>query len=403
MNSPLTGIRVIGLEQYMAGPYCTLLLADAGAEVIKVERPVRGDPRRAMPPFAEKNGIKKAAGFMGYNRNKKSLALDLQKIEGQQILRDLVAISDVVVENLRPGAMDKIGLNFDNLSQSNSRLIWAVISGFGQLKGYRGPYSDRPAFDIVAEAMSGIMHQVGYADKPPSWTIYGMADVYTGMVTAYGVMQALFMRERTGKGQLIDSAMFDNMLSLNESMVALHSVAGQSPERGTPKNLFPRGAFKTKDGYIALNVPDNIIWERFCRAMNRDDMIADTRCKTGTERAANAGYIQPIIEDWLANLTRDDAVEKLNAFGVPTGPVNTAEDVFADPHVKARGLLMPILDNDVGENVFARSPPFLSDAPELPAKSAPNLGEHTIEILTDELGYSEMKVKTLSESGVIGS
>ena len=402
MERPLSGIRAIGLEQYIAGPYCTLLLADAGAEVIKIERPGKGDPRRSMPPFAEKKGNRKAAGFMSYNRNKKSLALNLQHVEGQKIFHELATTADVVVENLRPGAMDKIGLNYSNLSSSHTRLIWAIISGFGQLKGYRGPYSDRPAFDIVAEAMSGIMHQVGYADKPPSDTLYGMADIYTGMVTAFGIMQALFMRERTGKGQLIDSAMFDNMLSLNESMVALHSVAGQSPMRGTPKNLFPRGAFKTKDGYIALNVPDNIIWERLCKAINRIDMIEDPRCKTGVERAANAHYIQPIIEVWLEQLTRDDAVEKLNSSGVPTGPVNTAEDIFSDPHVNARGLLMPITDSEVGKHLFARSPPFLSEAPTLPTESAPKLGEHTIEILTEVLGYSGKKINELSEGGVIG-
>ncbi len=402
MERPLSGVRAIGLEQYIAGPYCTLLLADAGAEVIKIERPGKGDPRRSMPPFAEKEGNRKAAGFMSYNRNKKSLALNLQHLEGQKIFHELATTADVVVENLRPGAMDKIGLNYSNLSSSHTRLIWAIISGFGQLKGYRGPYSDRPAFDIVAEAMSGIMHQVGYADKPPSDTLYGMADIYTGMVTAFGIMQALFMRERTGKGQLIDSAMFDNMLSLNESMVALHSVAGQSPMRGIPKNIFPRGAFKTKDGYIALNVPDNIIWERLCNAINRIDMIEDPRCKTGVERAANAHYIQPIIEVWLEQLTRDDAVKKLNSSGVPTGPVNTAEDIFSDPHVNARGLLMPITDSEVGKHLFARSPPFLSEAPTLPTESAPKLGEHTIEILTEVLGYSGGKINELSEGGVIG-
>ena len=402
MIRPLSGVRVVGLEQYMAGPYCTLLLADAGAEVIKIERPGRGDPRRAMPPFAEKNGIEKAAGFMAYNRNKKSVVLDLHDVKGQQVFRDLAATADVIVENLRPGSMDKIGLNYDNLSQTNSRLIWALISGFGQLSGYRGPYSSRPAFDIVAEAMSGIMHQVGFSDKPPSWTLYGMADIYTGMVTAYGIMQALFMREQTGKGQLVDSAMFDNMLSLNESMVALHSVAGQSPMRGTPTILFPRGAFKAKDGYIALNVPDNIIWERLCKAMDRDDMIEDPRCKTGIERAANADYIQPIIEEWLTGKTRERAVNILNDFGVPAGPVNTAEDVFADPHVQARGLLMPIKDHEVGEHVFARSPIFLSNAPEIPTQPAPALGEHTLEILAEVLGYSDTKIKALLNCGVVG-
>ena len=398
---PLSGIRVVGLEQYMAGPYCTMLLADAGAEVIKIERPGSGDPRRAMPPFAEKGGRRKAAGFMGYNRNKKSLALNLRSEGGQEIFRKLARSADVVVENLRPGSMTKMGLGQQPMRAANPRLVWAIISGFGQMEGYRGPYSDRPAFDIVAEAMSGIMNLVGFADKPPSWTIYGMADVYTGQVTAYGILQALFMRERTGAGQLVDSAMFDNMLALNESMVALYSVAGQIPERGKPRNLWPRGAYEAKDGYIALNVPDNIIWSRLCQAMGRDDLIEDERSATGTARAANVETLQPIIEGWLRTLTREQAVDTLNAIGVPCGPVYTAEDVFNDPQVKARGMILPIEDPEFGTFGFARSPPHLSAAPELPANPAPNLGQHTREILQDLLGYDPKDVDRLAAEGVV--
>jgi CoA:oxalate CoA-transferase len=398
---PLDGIRVIGLEQYMAGPYCTMLLADAGAEVIKIERPKYGDPRRSMPPFVEKDGVKKAAGYMGYNRNKKSLALDLSKPDGQAIFKDLAKTADVVVENLRPGSMKKIGLSYDQLKETNPKLIWALISGFGQLEGYRGPYADRPAFDIVAEAMSGIMNLVGFEDKPPSWTIYGMADIYTGMVTSQGILQALFMRERTGQGQLVDSAMFDNMLSLNESMVTLFSTAGQSPQRGVPKNLFPRGAFKTKDGYIALNVPDNRIWGRLCEAMGREDLKEDERSKGGTERATNATFLQPIIENWLVTLTRDEAVDTLNEIGVPTGPVYEAEDIFEDPQVKARGMLMPIDDPDVGEYAFTRSPIHLSEAPELPKNAAPRLGQDTEWVLKDLLDYDDAKVAALVDSEIV--
>ena len=327
IKRPLDGIRVTGLEQYMAGPYCTMLLADAGAEVIKIERPGSGDPRRAMPPFAEKDGKKKAAGFMGYNRNKKSLALNLRDPKGQDIFKLLTAQSDVVVENLRPGSMSKMGLGQKEMRDLHPKLIWATISGFGRLEGYKGPYSDRPAFDIVAESMSGIMNLVGFADKPPSWTIYGMADIYSGQVTAYGIMQALFMRERTGEGQFVDSAMFDNMLALNEAMIALYSVSGQIPQRGVPKNLWPRGAFQTKDGYIALNVPDNIIWGRLCEAMGRPELAEDERANSGTARSANVDFLQPLLEGWLHTLSRDDAVDTLNAIGVPCGPINDAKDV----------------------------------------------------------------------------
>jgi len=396
MSRPLEGIRVTGLEQYMAGPYCTMLLADAGAEVIKIERPGKGDPRRSIPPFIEKEGHKKAAGFMGYNRNKKSLALDLRSPKGQEIYRKLITTSDVVVENLRPGSMDRQGLGYEDMRKLNPRLIWAVISGFGRMPGFTGPYSDRPAFDIVAEAMGGIMHQVGFEDRPPSWTIYGMADIYTGQVTAYGVMQALFARERTGEGQLVDSSMLDNMLALSEQALAVYSVSGQVTGRGRLRNVWPRGAFQTQDGYIALNVPDNIIWSRLCEAIGRPDLIEDERGKTGPARSENAGFLRPVIEDWLAAKTRSEAVDALNAAGVPTGPVYSSEDIFADPHVEARGMLM-----EIDGYKFARSVPHLSSNPVLPAETAPLLGQHTRPILQELLGYTAAEVDALAAENVV--
>ncbi|RLW70410.1 MAG: hypothetical protein B6D68_00850, partial [spirochete symbiont of Stewartia floridana] len=319
-NRPLSGIRVIGLEQYMSGPYCTMLLADAGAEVIKIERPGSGDPRRLIPPFVEKNGVKKAGGYLSYNRNKKSLALNLQSEAGRETLKQLVSVSDVVVENLRPGSMDKIGLNYDSLKKINPRIIYAAISGFGRLPGFESEYSSRPAFDIVAEAMTGIMDLVGFADKPPTYTLYGMADVHSGLATAYGIMQALFMRERTGLGQMVDSAMVDNMLALNERMVTLYSLTGEEPKRGSLRHVWPRGAFKCKDGYIALNVPDNIIWKRLADTIQRPDLVDDPRSADGVIRGENAEFLQAIIEDWMADKTRGEAVSALNDAGVPTGP-----------------------------------------------------------------------------------
>jgi len=398
---PLDGIRVVGLEQYMAGPYCTMLLGDAGAEVIKIERPGVGDPRRAMPPFAEKTGRKKAAGFMGYNRNKKSLALDMSQAEGREVLRGLIEKADVLVDNLRPGAMGRMGLGYEVMNELNPRLVYASISGFGRLPGKEGPYGDRPAFDIVAEAMSGVMHLVGFDDKPPSWTIYGLADVYSGMVTAYGIMQALFMRERTGKGQWVDSAMYDNMLGLNEAMIALYSVAQQSNRRGVPKNAYPRGAYQASDGYIALNVPDNRIWTRLAEIVGRPDLTSDERTKDGAARAQNRALIDDCIEAWLKDKTRAQAVDALNDSGVPAGPVNRAEDVFACPQVEARGFLMPVDDPEVGSYRFARTPPMLSENVDLPAAPSPRLGQHTREVLEGLLGYDAAKVDALAEAGVV--
>jgi crotonobetainyl-CoA:carnitine CoA-transferase CaiB-like acyl-CoA transferase len=402
MDYPLTGIRVIALEQYMSAPYCTLLLGDMGAEVIKIERPGPGDPRRHIPPFATNDrGDRVAGSFIGYNRNKQSLALNLRGPAGCQILRDLAAVSDVVVENLRPGATDRMGVGYEALSAINPRLIYAAVSGFGRLEGYTGPYSDRPAFDIVAEAMGGVMHLVGFSDRPPSSTIYGMADVLTGMLTAYGILLALFARERTGKGQFVDSAMLDNVLALNERMAALYSFTGESPKRGEFKHLYPRGAFRCRDGYLALNVPDDLQWARLCQALGREDLVDDPRTADGGARAANAGFVRGLIEGWLADRTRAEAVALLEEHGVPSGPVYTAEDVFQDPHIAARQMLVSVDDPVAGPRLFARSPIHLSRAPEIRTAPAPRLGEHTRIVLRTLLGYDDARIEELQRQGVV--
>lgn len=404
MQRPLAGVRVIGLEQYMAAPYCTMLLADVGAEVIKIERPGRGDPRRSIPPYAtDAQGQRVAGSFIGYNRNKKSMALDLRGEVGRQIFEDLVKKSDVVVENLRPGSTDKMGLGYQHLRTINPQLIYAAISGFGRLEGYLGPYSKRPAFDIVAEAMSGIMNLVGFADKPPSWTLYGMADIYSGLATAYGVMLALLMRERTGEGQFVDSAMLDNMIALNERMIAIYSFTNESPERGRLKHICPRGAFRCSDGYLALNVPDELQWGRLCDAMGREDLKKDPRTAEGTARAANSDLVRSLIEAWLANKTRARAVALLEEHGVPSGPVNAAEDVFDDPHIAARHVLVTVDDPVAGPRKYARSPIHLSSAPEILTGPAPQLGEHTRQILRDILGYDDGEIERLIAEGVVAA
>jgi formyl-CoA transferase len=404
MHRPLSGIRVIGLEQYMSAPYCTLLLADAGAEVIKIERPNRGDPRRSIPPYAEDDqGRRVAGGFLSYNRNKKSVELNLREEAGRRVYRDLVELSDVVVENLRPGAVKKLGIEYEQLKELNPRLIYAAISGFGRLKGRTGPYAERPAFDIVAEAMSGVMDLVGFSDKPPSWTILGLADIYSGLATAYGIMLALFDREHTGAGQFVDSSLLDNMLALNERMVTLYSFTGESPERGRSKYIYPRGAFQCKDGYLALNVPDDRQWARLSQAIGRADLIDDPRTAEGTARASNAELIRAIIEEWLADKTRAKAVSILEGQGVPSGPVYNAEDVFKDPHFEARQMLISVDDPIAGPRRFARSPIHLSSAPDIPTRPAPRLGEHTLAILRDLLQYDELKIEKLQSDGAIGT
>jgi CoA:oxalate CoA-transferase len=308
----------------------------------------------------------------------------------------------VVVENLRPGSLEGAGLGYEDLREINPALVYATISGFGRMPGYQSSYTDRPAFDIVAEAMSGVTDLVGSADGPPTTTLYGLPDVYSGMVGAFGIMQALFMRERTGEGQFVDVSLLDSMLALNERMVALYSVTGEEPKRGRPEHLWPRGPFPCADGYVALNVPNDLIWTRLVGAMGREELAADPRYATGPARARHADVLQPILESWMADKSRDQVVEILNRSGMPTGPVYSAKEVFSDEHFRERGMLPKVDDPEVGPYAFARSVPHLSAAPEIPLEPSPALGANTREILEETLGYEPQEVDGLAREGVVG-
>ncbi len=401
--APLQGIRVIAVEQYIAGPYCSMLLADSGADVIKIEQPGRGDPRRTIGPFAtDESGNRSSAGFMAHNRNKKSLALDLSKPEGREVFLELVKGSDVVVENLRPGAMEKLGLGYGRLRESNPRLIYAAISGFGRLDPYTGPYSQRPAMDLVVEAMSGIMEIVGFEDREPITTIYAMPDVYAGLVGAYSVTLALVQRGITGEGQFVDTSMYDCMVSLNERSVHIHSYTGVVPTRGKELLAAPRAAFKAADGYVAITCTTDEMWGRLARLLGREDLVTDSRTATGASRVRHVeDILRPVIEEWLSDKTKDEASEVLLAGGVPAGPVRTIEDVFSCPQTEARGMLLEIEDPVAGPKRFARTPVRGSAMADVPRDRAPFLGEHTAEVLKGLLGYGDDRLQQLRNSGAI--
>jgi len=400
---PLSGIRVLGIEQYITGPYCTMLLADSGAEVIKIEPPGLGDPRRSLGPFAvNEKGEKSSGGFMRFNRSKKSMTLDLKQELGKEIFRALVQKSDVIVENLRPGTLERLGFSYPVLKEINPGIIYATLSGFGRMETLRGPYWDRPGFDIVFQAMGGLMHNVGEKDGPPLFLGVPLADIYTPMVAAYGIVMALRMRDQTGLGQYVDAAMYDCMTALNEGSVLIYSYNGEVPGRDQPRLQAPQCAFQTKDGYVALIVPTEEMWGRFCRAIEREDLIQHPLCSSGVLRGKNfESFLKPILDAWMAQRTSEEVLRRLLEQGVPVGPSQSAADLVKCPQLAARHMILDIEDPVGGKKKIVGSPVKLSDVPEISPTPAPRLGAHTEEILKDLLGFTPEKIGSLRKEGAI--
>ena len=404
MGYPLEGIRVLALEQYIAGPDCTMWLADSGAEIIKIERPDTGDPRRNYLPVVEDGkGNKAYGGFKIYNRSKKSMTLNIQSEKGKEIYKELVRHADVVVENMAPNTVEKLGLGYDVLQKINPRLIYAAISGFGRLPEFKGIYSERPAFDPVIQAMAGIMDQIGEEGGPPSYGFPGLADAFTSVVTGYAIMLALFMREKTGEGQLIDSSMYDSLVALNAMGIMIYSFGGEVVTRGQIlKYQAPAGTYRVKDGsYVALIVANEFMWERFCKAIAREDLRQDPRFVEGRLRVKNREALEAIVREWMEKRTRSEAIEALLKQGVPVGEVQTTEDLLKCPHLKARKMLLEIDDPIAGKRVFAKSPFRMSGVKEPRATTAPGLGEHTESVLKDLLKYGDDQIAALRKDKII--
>ena len=403
MAKPLAGIKVLSFEIQVAGPYCSMMLADQGADVIKVEQPGTGDTARGgAPRIANDRGEEQSGYFLRFNRNKRSLALNLKSDAGRQIFRDLACSSDVLIENFRPGLLTEMGLGYDDLAKDNPGLVYASITGFGSLAGYLGPYSKRPAYDIVAQAMGGLLQTCGQAGGPPTWLGVALGDIASGMNAAYAIMLALFERERTGRGQFIDVAMYDTIVGLAERSVTAYSLTGAVLERGRERYMAPWGPFECSDGWVALIVATERDWARFCEAIGRPDLEGREGATSGPLRAQNmAGWLGEIVAGWFHGQTRAEAAAKLLAAGLPVGPVQDAREVYDDPHVAARQLLIDVPDPILG-SVRLVGPAFkLSGDPRPLAGAAPRLGEHTSEILRERLGFSDQRVTELQAEGVV--
>jgi crotonobetainyl-CoA:carnitine CoA-transferase CaiB-like acyl-CoA transferase len=373
----LDGLRVIDLTSHLSGPYCSMLLADQGADVIKVERPEDGDDARRMPPFV--NG--QSSPFMLWNRNKRSIALDLKQERDRDICRDLARGADVFIENFKPGTAARLGLGYDALAALNPRLVYGSISGFGQT----GPYSERPGFDLMVQAMSGIMSVNGPEDGPPHRLPLAICDIGAGMFAAIGILAALQARARTGRGQHVDTSLYEAGISFGLYEAAHVFATGERPARlgQAHRGGAPYQVFRSKDGWVTIGPNTQPLWRKFCAALGRPELAQDARFKDNPSRVANRPALAALLQEVLGQKPTAYWVDLLNTAGVPVGPVQTYDEVFVDPQAVAREMVANIDHPAAGPMRTLGIPVKLSETPGALRRPAPLLGEHTEEVLAE--------------------
>jgi len=393
---PLSGIRVLDLSRILAGPYCTMVLGDQGAEVIKVERPHSGDDTRTWgPPFAGGE----SAYYLCCNRNKKSVVIDLKNPRGVGLVREIAKVSDVLVENFTPGLMESFGLGYETLQELNPRLVHCAITAYGQ----DGPYRDRPGYDMVLSAVGGLMWITGPRDGEPCKVGVAITDVLTGVYAAGAITAALLWRERSGRGQYIDCSLLDAQVSALANIASNYLVVGQEAQRwGTAhESIIPYQVFRTKDRPIAIAVANQKLWVNFCRLIGKEEWIEDPRFESNPKRVENRDVLLPLVAEVMARKTCDEWMELLVEKAIPCGPVNSMQSLFADPQVLHRGMLAEVPHPTIGALRLAGIPIKYSATPASIRRPPPLLGEHTEEVLTDVLGYSSEKIATLARQGAI--
>jgi formyl-CoA transferase len=378
-TAALEGIRVLELGNYMAGPYAGTLLADMGADVVKIEPPAGGDYSRGLGPFAE--GSPDGAGFLRLDRNKRSVALDLKSDAGARAFRTLVATADVIIENLRVGTLDRLGLGYDALAPAHPRLVYCSITGFGRT----GPDRERAGLDLILQAESGLMSVTGEPGRPPVKVGVPAVDLASALYGAFAIVTALVARARTGRGQLIDLSLIESGVSLAiwESGVYLTTGEVPGPLGSAHRVTAPYQAFKTADGDVAIGATSPPTWTAFCRVTGLERLESDPRWRDATTRHERAEELAAIIEAVTATRTTDEWMRVLSDAGVPCGRINDLAAVFADPHLAERGLFVDLPHPTLGSVRAIGSPLHFSETPPVMRRAAPLLGEHTREVLAD--------------------
>ncbi|MCX7828260.1 MAG: CoA transferase [Thermanaerothrix sp.] len=393
---PLEGVTVLDLTRVLAGPFATMMLSDMGARVIKVENPTGGDDSRAFAPMV--NG--ESAYFMSINRGKESVAINLKHPEGKKLLLELVKKVDVLVENFKPGTMEKLGLGYSVLSEANPRLIYAASSGFGQY----GPYSHLPAYDLIIQGMGGLQSITGQDEEHPTKVGSSMADILAGVFTVIGILGALRARDITGQGQMVDVAMLDCLVATLENAIARYVVTGNVPKPAgnDHPSIAPFATFESSDGFVNIAAGNDALWAKLCAVLGMEDFVEDPRFLTNSDRIRNWPELKAAINERIRTRSTAHWVEVLREANVPCGPINTVDKVISDPHVLARDMIVSLVHPVAGELKVPGIPIKFSKTPGKINGPAPLLGEHTGKVLAEFLSMGDGEVDQLKRQGVLG-